>query len=581
LVGGLVPSNPLFHAEVVGGFNLAAGLLALYAAPAALLWRWTRRASIQAVPQLAEVLRAVSITLFTLFVAFQIRNGFQGSGFQGNPIGLFECVAYAIAWLTLGGFMQQLNQRRLQSPVTRVAGQLIFAIGLITTVVGGVFVFNPLFDTDAVGGWGLAARMLVLYALPAVLLWAWSRGKTFADQPIMAGTLRGTALTLIALFVGLQIRNGFQSDSLQTQGVSFYECIAYMVAAMLLGGFIQMLNDRYLKDTVTGVAGQIIFAIGFATTLIGSVIVFNPVVDQTAEGGWGLIPRLAALYILPAALMWLWSRGKTLRDQAELTSGLRGSSIVYITFFVGLLIRNAFHASDLHALQITMFECATYGLAWVCLGFAFHFIAPRCTLPGTTGHVGRSILGIGLLTLLVGNVLVLNPLWLRESVGMMPILNGLWYLYGPLILILVLLARKARRDQRPVPAKLTGFMAVGLSFMLLSMLVRQGFSGDGLVVIKSGLADAERYAYSLAWVLFGAALLVAGVFTRLDTLRYGSLAVLLLAVGKVFLIDTANLENLYRVFSFFGLGVTLIALGYLYQRLVFKRPGITDKAQTT
>ncbi|MEO0474997.1 MAG: DUF2339 domain-containing protein [Planctomycetota bacterium] len=39
LVGGLVPSNPLFHAEVVGGFNLAAGLLALYAAPAALLWR--------------------------------------------------------------------------------------------------------------------------------------------------------------------------------------------------------------------------------------------------------------------------------------------------------------------------------------------------------------------------------------------------------------------------------------------------------------------------------------------------------------------------------------------------------------
>lgn len=50
-----------------------------------------------------------------------------------------------------------------------------------------------------------------------------------------------------------------------------------------------------------------------------------------------------------------------------------------------------------------------------------------------------------------------------------------------------------------------------------------------------------------------------------------SLAILLLAVGKVFLIDTANLDNLYRVFSFFGLGVTLITLGYLYQRLVFKR----------
>ena len=84
---------------------------------------------------------------------------------------------------------------------------------------------------------------------------------------------------------------------------------------------------------------------------------------------------------------------------------------------------------------------------------------------------------------------------------------------------------------------------------------------------------------SLAWVVFGGVLLVAGVFTRLDTLRYGSLAVLLLAVGKVFLIDTANLDNLYRVLSFFGLGVTLIGLGYLYQRLVFKRPLTPNKPQ--
>jgi uncharacterized membrane protein len=76
-------------------------------------------------------------------------------------------------------------------------------------------------------------------------------------------------------------------------------------------------------------------------------------------------------------------------------------------------------------------------------------------------------------------------------------------------------------------------------------------------------------------------LLVAGVFTRLDTLRYGSLAVLLLAVGKVFLIDTASLDNLYRVFSFFGLGVTLVGLGYLYQSLVFRRPYATAQGQTS
>ena len=52
-------------------------------------------------------------------------------------------------------------------------------------------------------------------------------------------------------------------------------------------------------------------------------------------------------------------------------------------------------------------------------------------------------------------------------------------------------------------------------------------------------------------------------------LRYASLAVLLLAIGKVFLFDTAALDGLFRVASFLGLGLTLMALGFVYQRFVF------------
>lgn len=581
LIGGLIPSNPLFHDGAVGGLTLAAGLLAIYAAPAALLWLWSRRASMAEVPQFAESLRAVSITLVVCFVGLQIRNGFQGTELQGTSLGVFECITYAVAWILLGGFMQRINQRHLQSAVTRVAGRLIFATGLLTTIVGSVFVFNPLLTADATGGWDLAARMLVLYALPAAMLWAWSRGKTLADQPGMAATLRGTSIALLSLFVGLQIRNGFQSDNLQAQSVGLYECIAYMVAALLLGGFIQRLNQTYLRDTVTAVAGQVIFGLGLATTLVGSVAVFNPLFDSSALGGWNLVIRMAVLYVLPATLLWLWSRGKALADQTILIAVLRVVSIAFLALFVGTMVRNAYQTDDLHVLQVGLFECTTYGLAWATLGYFFCFIAPRCSLPQITGNVGRVIFGFGLTTLILGNVVVLNPLWFREAVGSIPVFNGLWVVYGPLILILALLAHKARQIKLLPQAKLAGFLAVGLSFMLLSMLVRHGFSGDGYVLIRSNLESAERYAYSLAWVLFGGGLLIAGVFTRLDTLRYGSLAVLLLAVGKVFLIDTANLDNLYRVFSFFGLGVTLIALGYLYQRLVFKRPLAPNMAQAT
>jgi uncharacterized membrane protein len=77
------------------------------------------------------------------------------------------------------------------------------------------------------------------------------------------------------------------------------------------------------------------------------------------------------------------------------------------------------------------------------------------------------------------------------------------------------------------------------------------------------------YVYSLAWILFATALLVAGIVTRGAVLRYGSAAVMGVAVAKVFLVDLSHLAGLYRVFSLFGLGVSLMLLAYLYQRFVF------------
>jgi uncharacterized membrane protein len=53
--------------------------------------------------------------------------------------------------------------------------------------------------------------------------------------------------------------------------------------------------------------------------------------------------------------------------------------------------------------------------------------------------------------------------------------------------------------------------------------------------------------------------------------RYASLGVMLLAVVKVFLFDTASLGDLYRVLSFLGLGLSLIVLGWLYQKFVFRQ----------
>ena len=59
-----------------------------------------------------------------------------------------------------------------------------------------------------------------------------------------------------------------------------------------------------------------------------------------------------------------------------------------------------------------------------------------------------------------------------------------------------------------------------------------------------------------------------------------SAAVVALTIGKVFLIDMAGLTGIFRALSFIGLGVVLVGIGWLYQRLLFPARGkvITPEA---
>jgi uncharacterized membrane protein len=45
--------------------------------------------------------------------------------------------------------------------------------------------------------------------------------------------------------------------------------------------------------------------------------------------------------------------------------------------------------------------------------------------------------------------------------------------------------------------------------------------------------------------------------------------VVVLTIAKVFLVDMAGLTGVYRALSFIGLGLVLVGIGWLYQRLLF------------
>jgi uncharacterized membrane protein len=92
----------------------------------------------------------------------------------------------------------------------------------------------------------------------------------------------------------------------------------------------------------------------------------------------------------------------------------------------------------------------------------------------------------------------------------------------------------------------------------------------GPVLTAGATSDVEQYTYSAVWLAFGVALLAAGIWLRSRPVRFGSAAVTILTVLKVFLVDMSDLTGIYQALSFIGLGIVLLGIGWFYQRLLFR-----------
>ena len=82
-------------------------------------------------------------------------------------------------------------------------------------------------------------------------------------------------------------------------------------------------------------------------------------------------------------------------------------------------------------------------------------------------------------------------------------------------------------------------------------------------------AEAEFRAVvwmSIAWAVYAAALVGVGFWKNRAAMRWVGLGVFALTVCKVFLVDLAQLEAVYRIGSFLVLGALLVAASFLYQR---------------
>jgi uncharacterized membrane protein len=362
-----------------------------------------------------------------------------------------------------------------------------------------------------------------------------------------------------------------------------------------------------------------------AAVLVLARLLFNPLIFDYPIGDGILVNWLLYGYGVPLAAFAAGAFLARRQDDRRTAFGLELGALGLAFALVSLEICQAFHPGKPVAGQISLAQWATLTVAWLGLAWLALELAERLgerlpqvagdtapdsadsadsaaalAVPGVLSSQGEAAraplpslaLGGRILTLvglcgLAGQLLVLNPLWDLQTVGAMPVLNLLLWAYGAPAALLLLLSRRLGGPAAPVTgpgdgapvrdaswwlARILASAGLVLLFVLVTLEVRQLFHGSRLDVGTYGAA--ERYAYSVAWILFGTALLALGIARRGRGLRYAALAVMTAAVFKVFLYDTSNLTGLYRVFSFLGLGAALLLLAWVYQRFVFRQGAV-------
>ena len=78
---------------------------------------------------------------------------------------------------------------------------------------------------------------------------------------------------------------------------------------------------------------------------------------------------------------------------------------------------------------------------------------------------------------------------------------------------------------------------------------------------------AGQMAITLVWGLYAAGLIFVGFWRHRRPLRLGGLALFGASAVKLVVIDLTHVRDVYRIVSFFALGVLMVGVSYLYHRL--------------
>ena len=457
-------------------------------------------------------------------------------------------IAFLCAFFALFSTAVFVHGLRKGIPATFVELSALFVNAAIT-LGGGALLIG--------GGPGQRVRLAAL-ALGIAAYYAGHVGlllrRGHADRGLLSAFI-----ALSVLFMGVALPLLFTGHVLSSM-------FALQAVALLWLG--RRLNSRMFAAGALG-----FFAI--VTVRLAAGLADGPHFAGVEHGAYwaGLKDRLAE-FVVPIAALFLGGRlvntppaaaGRGVDDGCMLApEGFRGLFVVFVSVFYAGLI--AYVTCESFSLSAAYLPCARRSVVTVVWAlFALHLLLARGRLPGDTF---KKLLAAAVL-LLLAQWFVCG--WLGSA---WPVLGQLRHA-APFSLASALPRLVATAAFLAVLLGARGALAsAGLEASAFrDVLLRLGLvAGFLYLTLEAGTACTAYVAgfrpgcVSVVWGCYGLSLLIGGLRYGRRELRMSGLALFFVTVGKVFLVDLAGLDVLYRLIAFGVLGGVLLLAAYAYLR---------------
>ena len=341
--------------------------------------------------------------------------------------------------------------------------------------------------------------------------------------------------------------------------------------ALMVPGIAFVADKRplpMLRQLCIVLVGLVIARILWDPRIVGEDVGTTPILNWLL---WG--------YGVPALSFWTGAMILRRRGDDLASRSVESAAITFTVLTVMLQIRHVMNDGDIYRPSASLAEIGLQVSTLLAMTIGLEHVRTRT---GSVVHdVAARVLGaLAFLGALISLGIHFNPVVTGEPVGGV-FFNALLLGYGIPAVLMAIFARMIRDTRPALVYRLAAVTAIAFALVYLTLEVRRIFQGP--VIAGFASSDAEQYTYSAVWLAFGVALLLAGIALKSQPARFASAAVVILTVAKVFLYDLAGVQGVFRALSLICLGLTLMGIGWLYQRLLFPpRPrGENAPAQTT